>query len=77
MGNWELEWGSRLFRYFGLKGAEVKRLLASRALSGWNDVHVRPKNPEFVLCSVFTVQVVERMILYAYGEHVSDMGTIS
>jgi len=74
MGNWVME--NRIFIYFGQEGREAKRLLASRALSGWDDVYVQPTNPAFVLGAVFTGDVVDKMVLHAYGEHLSDMGTM-
>ena len=74
MGNWSLE--CRLFKYFGDVGQFAKRLLASRVLSGWNEIDVQPTNPECVIDLVFTKVVVDSMTLYAYGEHLSDMGKV-
>ena len=72
MGNWELQ--CRMFKYFGEAGKETKRSIASRALAGWPNVYNQPIPPRFVLNDLLTKTVIERMVLYAYGEHLPDMG---
>ena len=74
MGNWQMD--VRLFEYFGELGKLQKRLLASRALSGWKDINVRPRNPEFSKDHIFTEDVIGAMVLHAYGEHLHEMGKL-
>lgn len=66
----------RLFEYFGELGKLLKRLLASRALSGWKDINVQPRNPEFSKDHIFTEDVIGAMVLHAYGEHLHEMGKL-
>jgi hypothetical protein len=72
LGNWRID--IRLFEYLGDVGKTAKRLLASRALAGWDKIDVQPTNPTFLLDHNFTKEVVEKMILHAYGEHLRGMG---
>ena len=72
MGNWELQ--CRMFKYFGEPGKETKRAIASRALAGWSNIYNQPIPPRFVLNDLLTATLIERMVLYAYGEHLPDMG---
>jgi hypothetical protein len=75
MGNWHMD--VRLFEYLGELGQLLKRLMASRALAGWKSIEEQPKNPEFLLTHIFTKDVIDGMILHAYGEHLRDMGNIA
>lgn len=63
-----------MFTYLGEKAKTCKRLLASRALSGWDDVYRTPFLPVFVTDYTFTEDVIGAMVLHAYGEHLRDMG---
>lgn len=75
LGNWS--WGCRMLEYAGDPALEPARAVASRAIAGYEDPFSNPPAPKLIFLDGASDEVKQMwnlLIVYAYGQHESELG---